>query len=153
MTAVPSEIRFCKDESSPLKALKMLSEASARAVANMKTEMPIPTDTNPPISRKVSKDSLSPFHGLILTERQKFLVFFKIYCKYIENTRVVSNRRRVKAILEECTSANREGHPDYTPLPQAIEKRLRQDLGEIHWARANQCFQFYCTKNGFRFET
>lgn len=57
-----------------------------------------------------------------------------------------SIRRRAKSIIADCTYRNRMGHPEYMPLQDAIELRLRQLVGEIHWSRAQRCFEAYCAK-------
>lgn len=53
---------------------------------------------------------------------------------------------RVKSVVAECTLRNRQGDVDYTPLQPAVERRLRQSLGEIHWARAELCYENYRRK-------
>ena len=57
---------------------------------------------------------------------------------------------RAKAIIAECTERNRRGIPEYTPLMSAVERRLKQSIGEIHWSRAQICFQSYLRKTASR---
>ena len=80
------------------------------------------------------------------TDRNKFLLFIKIFFKYIEKTKMESIRRQAKAIVAECTYRNRQGDPEYMPLQDAIETRLRHCVGEIHWSRAQRCYDVYCAR-------
>ena len=79
-------------------------------------------------------------------DRNKFVLFIKIFFKYIEKTKMESIRRRAKAIIAECTYRNRQRDPEYMPLQDAIERRLRQCVGEIHWSRAQRCYEVYCAR-------
>jgi len=80
------------------------------------------------------------------SDRQKFLLFIKIFFKYIEKTKMESIRRRAKAIIAECTYRNRQGDPEYMPLQDSIERRLRECVGEIHWSRALRCYEVFCAR-------
>ena len=87
-----------------------------------------------------------PISATTSTDRTNFVLFIKIFFKYIEKTNMESIRRRVKAIIAECTYRNRHGDPEYIPLQDAIETRLRQCVGEIHWSRAQRCYDVYCAR-------
>ena len=85
-------------------------------------------------------------HALVLSKRQGFLLFLKIFFKYIENTRVVSHKRHAKAIIRECSARHRQQDPAYASLANVIGQRLRAELGEIHWARAHKYYYSFCLK-------
>ena len=80
------------------------------------------------------------------SDRQQFLLFIKIFFKYIEKAKLESIRRRAKAIIAKCTYRNRHGDPEYIPLQAAIERRLQECVGEIHWSRAQRCYEVYCAR-------
>mmetsp|Transcript_17364 Transcript_17364/g.32946 ORF Transcript_17364/g.32946 Transcript_17364/m.32946 type:complete len:127 (-) Transcript_17364:59-439(-) len=86
------------------------------------------------------------------SDRQKFLLFIKIFFKYIEKTKMESIRRRAKVIIAECTYRNRHGDPEYMPLQDAIERRLRECVGEIHWSRARRCYEVYCARRFWKID-
>ena len=77
-------------------------------------------------------------------------MFVKILLTYIERTNNPALRRTAKAIVADCTRRNRMGEAAYTPLQQAVERRLRSSLGEVHWARAKQCFDSYVARQNIR---
>lgn len=80
----------------------------------------------------------------------RFLVFVKILLKYVDRTNNPQLRRNAKAVVAECTRRNRMGDAEYTPLQDAVERRLRISLGEVHWARAKQCFDTYVARQNIR---
>ena len=85
-----------------------------------------------------------------LTQRQQFLVFVKILLKYVDRQNNPHLKRNAKAVVAECTRRNRHGDPHYTPLQDAVERRLRLTLGEVHWARAKLCFDTYIVRHGIQ---
>ena len=50
---------------------------------------------------------------------------------------------QAKQIVAECTLKNRQGHPDYCPLSDAIIRRLRLAVGEVNWGRAENLMNHY----------
>lgn len=94
--------------------------------------------------------STNSVFGRGLTERQQFLIFVKILLKYIDRTNNPQLRIRAKAVVAECTQRNRMGDTDYMPLQDAVERRLRVSLGEVHWARAKLCFDTYVARQQIR---
>ena len=58
----------------------------------------------------------------------RLMVFIKIILKCLE-TDDPSVRLEAKRVIAECTKKNREGHPDYIPLEDAIRiAALRMDV-------------------------
>jgi hypothetical protein len=90
----------------------------------------------------------SPPTPCMLSDRQLCFLFVKILLKYTEKTADDRLQRRAKAVVADCTHRNRRGEADYVPLPQAVQRRLRRSLGEVHWARAKRCFDVYCSRQG-----
>lgn len=83
-----------------------------------------------------------------LTEREKFVVFMKIFLKYLKTSGDPNLPIRVKAIVNECTCRHRMGDANYAPLQRAVERRLRRSVGELHWTKAKNCCDRYCRRSG-----
>lgn len=83
-----------------------------------------------------------------LTEREQFAIFVKILMKLTGNNPAI--KMRAKAIISECTRRNRIGDLDYTPLMAAVERNLKNGVGELYWARAKLFFDAYCERTGIR---
>eukprot|EP00522_Entomoneis_paludosa_P012860 CAMPEP_0172443076 /NCGR_PEP_ID=MMETSP1065-20121228/3387_1 /TAXON_ID=265537 /ORGANISM="Amphiprora paludosa, Strain CCMP125" /LENGTH=244 /DNA_ID=CAMNT_0013193169 /DNA_START=186 /DNA_END=920 /DNA_ORIENTATION=+ len=83
-----------------------------------------------------------------LNEREQFVVFIKILMKLTNNNPGVKSR--AKAIISECTRRNRMGDLEYSPLQEAVERRLKHGVGELYMARAKLFFNAYCERNGIR---
>jgi len=56
--------------------------------------------------------------------------------KCLEQTQSLQICSRAKKIVGDCTKRNRAGDPEFTPLMDAVEKRLRPFVGETQWRRA-----------------
>jgi len=87
-------------------------------------------------------------HRRSLTEREKFLIFVKILFKFLDQTADPRLKPRAKAVVTECTRRNRLGDSEYTPLQDAVERRLRHSVGEFYWTRAKLYFDSYCQRRG-----
>ena len=86
----------------------------------------------------------------LISERDKFLLFIKVLLKYLARADETQRlRQRAKLIVAECTRRNRMGDLDYSPLKQAVERRLQGALGMEQWNRTQVIFDFYCQRNGF----
>ena len=88
--------------------------------------------------------------GFALNSQELFLVFVKVIFVYIKTTKDRNLHRKAASVVSECTQGNRRGDPQYTPLQEAVEKRLRDSLGLIHFTRAKLCFDSYCAMRRIR---
>lgn len=80
----------------------------------------------------------------LLSSKMRLMVFIKIILKCLETEGFDSSARRdAKQIIAKCTLKNRQGHPDYTPLEEAIERSLRLVIDDCHWNRAETLMQHY----------
>jgi len=86
--------------------------------------------------------TLSP----LAASREQFLIFIKILFKILDQTNEIHTRNRAKKLVAECTRKNRSGDPRYTPLMEAVEKRLRLFVGEAHWRKAMMLLRHYYLK-------
>jgi len=75
-------------------------------------------------------------------QRQRFVLFIRILFKCIDETDP-QLRPLAKQIVKECTLRNRQGHPDYQPLVDAIQSRLQSVVGDTHWKRAEEYLRYY----------
>lgn len=91
--------------------------------------------------RKLPSASVSPQ----VRERKRFLVFIKVLLKCLQRG---DNglHQQAKLIISDCIRRNRRQDPQYTPLPEAVERSLRPVVGETQWKRATACLELYLKK-------
>jgi hypothetical protein len=78
--------------------------------------------------------------------RERFLIFIKILFKCLDQGNEPTVQQRAKKIIAECTRRNRLGDPQFSPLMEAVEKRLRGFVGEVHWRRAMLLLHHFSAK-------
>jgi hypothetical protein len=101
---------------------------------------------NPTTSRKrvSSGTSQAKSNNRKLSSKMRLMVFIKIILKCLETDDPDPNvRLKAKRVIAECTKKNRDGHPDYIPLEEAIERRLRFAVDDCHWNRAQTLMEHY----------
>ena len=82
-----------------------------------------------------------------LNHQQSFLLFVKVYSLYLCQVGGDEKKlllRKFKAVVSKCTTENRKGNPEYMPLQQVVQKKLRNELGHVHWTTALYIFRVYC---------
>jgi hypothetical protein len=93
-------------------------------------------------SSYASSDAPSRFRS----PRERFLVFIKILFKLLDQANEPEVRLRAKTIVAECTRRNRLGDPNFSPLMEAVERRLRGFVGEVLWRRALLLLRHFVAK-------
>ena len=86
--------------------------------------------------------STNSSNSLDVQQKKRFLLFIKILFKSLEQA-PPELRDVAKAIVSDCTRRNRLGDPSYVPLMDAIDRRLRGHVGEVHWRRAHMYMQHF----------
>jgi hypothetical protein len=81
-------------------------------------------------------------------QKKRFLLFIKILFKSLDQDSEV--REVARNIVSDCTRRNRLGDPLYSPLMDAIYRRLRGYVGEARWRRASMYTQHYMKQGGIR---
>ena len=81
--------------------------------------------------------------AVVVEERRQFLVFIKILFKCLDQANGPKIRDKAKKIVAECTKRNRQGDPNFHPLLQAVEFRLRRFVGEIPWRKSLLLLKYY----------
>lgn len=71
--------------------------------------------------------------------KRRFVLFIKILMKNLQHTGDTETLAKARFIVFDCTRRNRLGDPKYSPLMDAICRRLRTELGEWHWYQAHLC--------------
>jgi hypothetical protein len=107
-------------------------------------------DPSPPPLRALSAssgDSVASSTASFGSQRQMFLIFIKILFKCLDQANRPEVRDKAKKIVALCTQRNRMGDPAFTPLMEAVEKRLRGFVGEVLWRRALLLLNHYLSKN------
>lgn len=70
-------------------------------------------------------------------ERETFLIFIKILFKMLQDAGELETRSKAQRIVMECKRRSQQGDPNFTPMMEALQKRLRSFLGEAKWRRAH----------------
>ena len=73
----------------------------------------------------------------LVLERENFLMFIKILFKILEDAKEPETRSKAQRIVMECRRRSKQGDPNFVPLVEACEKRLRVFVGEAMWRRAH----------------
>eukprot|EP00977_Amphora_coffeiformis_P018818 scaffold6750_cov160-Amphora_coffeaeformis.AAC.2 len=121
------------------------------------SQLPPATQRAPQLERRIAlqPQQIFPFSESVMpplpnqplmTDRQRFYMFTKVLFKYLKKANV--DVRYAKLVVAKCIRQSQNGVP--ISLVDTLERELRQCIGEIHWLRANQCFQAYCRKLGQR---
>lgn len=106
-----------------------------------------PSPTPSVASTQSTTSTLSTVSSLAANNpRTRFLVFIKILFKCLDQANEPEFRDRAKEIVAECTRRNRMGDPKFTPLVEAVEKRLRAFVGETHWKKASILLRAFAAK-------
>ena len=84
--------------------------------------------------------------SIIVQERENFLLFVKILFKILEEAREPETRARAQRIVLECRRRSQQGDPNFIPLMEATERRLRLFVGENKWQRAHLFLHHYKSK-------
>jgi len=110
---------------------------------------PSPDEGGPPARRGPSNiaggnnQSSSLSSEKTLLQKKRFLLFIKILFKSLEESADSETRDQAKEIVADCTRRNRLGDPAYSPLTDAVDRRLRGLVGESYWQRAHAFMLFY----------
>jgi hypothetical protein len=87
--------------------------------------------------------------SLVVQERENFLLFIKILFKILAEAGDPGVRTRAQRTVLECQRRSRLGDPNFIPLVQATEQRLRVIVGEDKWRRAHLFLHHYnSTRSG-----
>lgn len=104
--------------------------------------------TTPMMPQKIDRTSHLPSEH---AQKKRFALFVKILFKQLDRSEESAELREVaKNIVLDCTRRNRLGDPDYKPLMDAVDRRLRHHVGEAHWRRAHLYMQQYMHREAFR---
>jgi hypothetical protein len=140
------------------KTKALLRQPPALILSTSGLELPIPTSAGSshlilqqgrPISpsRSVASSPPSPAPpSQAVAQREHFLIFIKILFKCLDQANEPDARDKAKKIVAECTRRNRQGDSNFTPLMEAVEKRLRGFVGEVQWGRALLLLRHYVNK-------
>lgn len=82
-----------------------------------------------------------------VVERENFLMFIKILFKILEDAREPATRSKAQRIVMECNRRSKQGDPNFSPLMDALERRLRGFVGEAKWRRAHLFLHHYMKKH------
>lgn len=75
--------------------------------------------------------------------RVRFALFIKILFKQLYDSGDYLLAARATHLVRTCTRRNRMGDPDFQPLLETLEGRLRDLVGEVHWRRAHAYTRYF----------
>ena len=102
---------------------------------------------SPVASNQANRNTSStPVKSLATQERENFLLFVKILFKILEEAREPETRARAQRIVLECRRRSQLGDPNFIPLMEATQQRLRLFVGEHKWQRAHLFLHHYKSK-------
>jgi hypothetical protein len=81
-------------------------------------------------------------------QRIKFLLFVKILFKRLRDSRDFYLLARAQLLVRAVTRRNKMGDPNFHPLLDSMERRLRELVGEVHWRRSHAYMRYYIQKHG-----
>ena len=128
----------------PPSTQSLMLQSSPVALAALAAAVADPPTTRPACAVQM------PQPPTMKSEREHFLLFTKVLFKYLDRLNKPGLKTRAKIIIAECTQRNRMGMPGYTPLMSAVERRLKQSLGEVHYAHAQMCYHNVLRKTAAR---
>lgn len=102
-----------------------------------------PGSSTAPASAAVAAPSPLRNSSLVVQERENFLLFIKILFKILAEAGDPGVRTHAQRIVLECQRRSRQGDPNFIPLVQATEQRLRVIVGEAKWRRAHLFLHHY----------
>jgi hypothetical protein len=91
----------------------------------------------------ITPESLIVAKSVATQERENFLMFIKILFKILDDAQEPHTKQKAKRIVLECRRKNQLGDPNFNPLMDAVESRLRQFVGESSWRRAHLFLHHY----------
>ena len=86
------------------------------------------------------------YRSHVVQERENFLIFVKILFKILEEAREPEVRSKAQRIVMECRRLSQQGDPNFVPLMDALERRLRGFVGEVKWRKAHLFLSHYIEK-------
>ncbi|KAG7366802.1 hypothetical protein IV203_029472 [Nitzschia inconspicua] len=103
-------------------------------------------------SRSVAAGSGSSTTGRELTEqekrelhhrkqKEKFLMFTRVLIKYLEG-KDRALHAKAKLVIKDCAERNKRGEPGYESVTMAMQRRLKDLVGETYWKKAQE-FLYY----------
>ena len=92
----------------------------------------------------------SSHHAKLQQQRLRFALFLKILFKRLQESDDKLLYVQAKMLVLSCSQRSRMGDMQYTPLVDAIEVRLRELVGEVHWRRAHGYMRYFISSRNPR---
>jgi hypothetical protein len=99
----------------------------------------------PPLA-EISMNAQQLYRSPVVQERENFLLFIKILFKILEDAHEPDVKSKAQRIVMDCKRRSQQGDPNFSPLMDALERRLRGFVGELKWRRAHLFLSHYIEK-------
>lgn len=85
-------------------------------------------------------------------ERVEFALFLKIIIRCLERSKHYFLLRQARLVVKTCTIGHKMGDPNFSPLVDAVEMRLKKLVGDRIWKQARAYTKIYLKRkqNGVR---
>ena len=125
-------------------------EASKAADSKPAAAIPAPSSDSSTTNNNIPSSGSKPRADNV--QKTRFALFVKILFKQLERSPDTTPELRdmAKSIVLDCTRRNRLRDPEYVPLMDAVDRRLRRHVGEAHWRRAQLYTQQYMMREACR---
>jgi hypothetical protein len=120
-----------------------LSRLSSLAAAS--AGLPRTTEAALPVA-EILTNAQQPYRSPVVQERENFLLFIKILFKILEDAQEPEVKSKAQRIVMDCRRRSQQGDPNFSPLMDALERRLRVFVGEQKWRRAHLFLSHYMVK-------
>eukprot|EP00339_Tiarina_fusa_P018829 CAMPEP_0117035838 /NCGR_PEP_ID=MMETSP0472-20121206/25430_1 /TAXON_ID=693140 ORGANISM="Tiarina fusus, Strain LIS" /NCGR_SAMPLE_ID=MMETSP0472 /ASSEMBLY_ACC=CAM_ASM_000603 /LENGTH=203 /DNA_ID=CAMNT_0004745431 /DNA_START=188 /DNA_END=796 /DNA_ORIENTATION=- len=115
-------------------AASMPRPAAASMPRPVAASMPRPVATAQPTTAAAAPSSEEgQRRNPVVVERENFLMFIKILFKILEEAKEPETKTKAQRIVMECRRRSKQGDPNFNPMMEAVERRLRVFVGETKW--------------------
>ncbi len=105
-----------------------------------KTAQEVPSNSN---TTNRSATMAPAVKTVVQQDRENFLLFIKILFRILEQAQEPQTKLRAQRIVVECRRKYQQGDPNFAPLMEAVQRRLRRFVGEANWSKAHLFMHHY----------
>jgi hypothetical protein len=91
------------------------------------------------------------YHELVVDrhdrgDRVEFALFLKVLLHCLERSKEYVLLEKARLVVMNCTRGYKTGDPNFSPLVEAIEIRLKKLVGDRIWKQAREYTRFYIAR-------
>ena len=93
-------------------------------------------------SSSSSRRSVSEATAEAKKRKEQFLMFTRVLMKYLES-KDPQMHVNAKNVIKQCAERNKAGDPEYASLTHSMQVRLRREVGETYWKKADDYLKHF----------